>query len=243
MRTPRIFTDQNLTSGALVELEANPSHHLTGVLRMGRGGRVVVFDGRGGEYEAVLESADRRRVQLRIGRHEPQEREAPLRLVLAQAVSRGERMDYTIQKAVELGVADVVPLLSERSVVRLGGERAAKRQRHWHQVAVGACEQCGRNRIPEVRAPVALGQWLDARVADGRALMMDPEGEPLSPADAPRGPVTLLVGPEGGLTGEESARAREAGFRAVRLGPRVLRTETAAVAMLAALQTLWGDFR
>ncbi|NIP71701.1 MAG: 16S rRNA (uracil(1498)-N(3))-methyltransferase [Gammaproteobacteria bacterium] len=243
MRAPRIFTDRPLASGALVELDANPSHHLSRVLRMAPGGRVVIFDGRGGEYEAVLESADRRRVRLRVGRHDPREREAPLRLVLAQGVSRGERMDYTIQKAVELGVAEVVPLLSERSVVQLGGERAAKRQRHWRQVAISACEQCGRNRVPEVHAPAAFGQWLEARDGDCRALVMDPEGDPLSAADAPRGPVTLLVGPEGGLTREESARARGAGFQSVRLGPRVLRTETAAIAMLAALQTLWGDFR
>lgn len=243
MRIPRIFTQRSLTQGHQVELEDAPSNHLLRVLRLRTGASLVLFDGRGGEYEATLDEPAGRRARVQVHRHVERDLESPVRVTLAQGVSRGERMDYAIQKAVELGVAEIVPLLTRRSVVRLDGERATKRQRRWRQVAIGACEQCGRNTVPTVHEPSPLEAWLERDAAHGMRLYMDPEGQALEPIDQPSDAITLLVGPEGGLAPGEIDQLRENGFRGVRLGPRILRTETAAIAMLAALQTLWGDFR
>jgi len=171
-------------------------------------------------------------------------RESPLAVTLVQAVSSGERMDYTIQKAVELGVAAVQPLLTERSIVRLDGERRARRVAHWQAVAVAACEQCGRNVVPPVLPVVPLPDWLAGQtVASGVRLLLSPAGRSrLADLERPAAPLHLLAGPEGGWSAGEEALAVDAGFVAVRLGPRVLRTETAALAALAAMQVLWGDF-
>jgi 16S rRNA (uracil1498-N3)-methyltransferase len=182
-------------------------------------------------------------VTVAIERHDPVERESPLPVTLVQALSSGERMDLTIQKAVELGVARIVPVESERCVVRLKGERAEKRVAHWRQVAISACEQCGRNRIPEVRMISPLEVWLAAEKNDAlRWVLLPGAHTALRDLPRPQKPVELLVGPEGGLTDAEADAAQRAGYQPVRLGPRVLRTETAAPALLAALQALWGDF-
>jgi 16S rRNA (uracil1498-N3)-methyltransferase len=165
-------------------------------------------------------------------------------VTLAQAVSSGERMDYTIQKAVELGVSAIQPLMAERCVVRLSGERAAKRVAHWQAVVAAACEQCGRNRVPVVQPLLSLRDWLDgAATAGGVRLLLAPDGPAmLRQMPRPSAMVTVLTGPEGGFTATEAEDAVRAGFQPLRLGPRVLRTETAAVALLAAMQALWGDF-
>jgi len=178
-----------------------------------------------------------------IEHHDPVERESPLQVTLVQALSSGERMDFTIQKAVELSVSRIVPVESERCVVRLKGERAEKRAAHWRQVVISACEQCGRNRIPEVCIVSPLDVWLAAEVSEAQRWMLLP-GAHTALRDLPRlqKPIDLLVGPEGGLTDAEADAARRAGYQPVSLGPRVLRTETAAPALLAALQALWGDF-
>ena len=152
-------------------------------------------------------------------------------------------MDYTIQKAVELGVNRIIPLFTEYCGVRLDGERLAKRIRHWQGVAIGACEQCGRNRIPHIDPPVSLTQWL-AAPAEGQGMVLAPDGQhSLAQLPVPTGPVTLLIGPEGGLSDQEISQALTAGYLGLRLGPRILRTETAAVAALAAMLGIWGDFR
>lgn len=221
------------------------SHHAVRVLRLKVGAAVVLFNGDGAEYAAVITQAGRERLALEITGRSAVDRESPLAVTLAQAVSSGERMDYTVQKAVELGVAVIRPLTAERSVVRLAGERAAKRVEHWRAVVAASCEQCGRNRLPEV-APL---QVFDAFLA-GQALregalrlMLSPHSaQNLRSIDRPAGPVVLLAGPEGGFSPQEAGAAEHAGFLPVRLGPRVLRTETAAVAALAAMQAWWGDF-
>jgi len=240
----RIYFPDEIPDHGVCDLPAAQAHHLAHVLRLAPGDPVVLFDGRGAAYDAVIAQSARGAVRVRVGDRRNEDRESPLCVLLAQAVSSGERMDYTIQKAVELGVAAVQPLLSERCVVRLSGERAAKRVLHWQAVAVAACEQCGRNRVPAVHPLLPLRDWLQQPAAAGELrLSLAPEAAVgLRQLDRPAGRVTVLAGPEGGLTATELDDAAGAGFRPLRLGPRVLRTETAAVALLAAMQALWGDF-
>jgi 16S rRNA (uracil1498-N3)-methyltransferase len=225
-------------------LPAVKAHHVAHVLRLVPGDPVVLFDGRGTVHDAVITSCARGAVSVRVSGSRSENRESPLQVTLAQAVSSGERMDYTIQKAVELGVNAVQPLLSERCVVRLSGDRAAKRLLHWQGVVAAACEQCGRTHVPEVRPLLSLRDWLE-QPADGhglRLLLAPGAATGLRELKRPSGMVTVLAGPEGGLSAVEADDAVRTGFLPLRLGPRVLRTETAAVALLAALQTLWGDF-
>ena len=219
------------------------AHHVAHVLRLAVGDAVVVFDGRGIEYSATIERIGKSGVTLRVGEPREVDRESRLAITLAQGISSGERMDYTVQKAVELGVGAIQPLTTERSVVRLDPARAAKRVVHWQAVAVAACEQCGRTRVPSVHPVVPLTAWLGAGGAMGLRLTLAPGAlATLRDLARPLEPVSLLVGPEGGLSPRERERAQTAGYTPIRLGPRVLRTETAALAALAAMQTLWGDF-
>lgn len=204
---------------------------------------MVLFDGRGGEYEAQIERIEKSRVVVELGAWRDVERESKLVVTLVQAVQAGEKMDFTIQKAVELGVADVVPVDSRRSVIRLAGERAAKRVAHWQGVAASASEQCGRNQVPLVAPLEKLEHWLARPARPGLRLMLAPDAEHSLADLPPARDVQLLIGAEGGLDPQEVIAAKQAGFQAVRLGPRVLRTETAGLAALAALQALWGDFR
>jgi len=243
MNSPRFYCREALSPGAHVELPEPVARHAVRVLRLPPGASMILFDGRGGEYPAQIQRIDRDRVLAALGAWREVERESPLAITLVQAVQGGEKMDFTIQKAVELGVRDIVPVDSRRSVVRLSGERAAKRVAHWQGVSASACEQCGRNQVPLVAPLEKLENWL-ARPADGALrLMLAPDAEQTLADIAPARLVQLLIGAEGGLDPQEVIAAQQAGFQAVRLGPRVLRTETAGLAALAALQTLWGDFR
>ena len=208
------------------------------VLRLRAGNHVVLFDGRGGEYEASLAMPGRDRVVAHTGEHRKLERESPLAVTLVQAVSSGEKMDFTVQKAVELGVAAIDPVLGERSIVRLDGERGAKKLAHWRRIAIAACEQCGRNRIPRIGEPVALERY---QPPAGSRILLSPAGSARL-ADLAKGPVILAAGPEAGFSEEEEQALQRSGFAPVRLGPRVLRTETAALSALAALNALAGDF-
>jgi 16S rRNA (uracil1498-N3)-methyltransferase len=240
----RIYFPEAIPDHGECRLPDFKAHHVAHVLRLVPGDPVVLFDGRGTVHDAVITSCARGAVSVRVRGSRSENRESPLQVTLAQAVSSGERMDYTIQKAVELGVNAVQPLLSERCVVRLAGERAAKRLLHWQGVVTAACEQSGRNHVPEVRPLLPLHDWLQQpAAADGLRLLLVP-GAATGLRELPRpvGVVTVLAGPEGGLTAVEADDAGRAGFLPLRLGPRVLRTETAAVALLAAMQTLWGDF-
>lgn len=244
MRSTRVYVPGTLQPGSEIELPENAVRHAVRALRMHPGDALIAFSGEGGEYHARLTRIERNKAWVRIERFVEREAESPLAINLVQGISRGERMDYAIQKAVELGVREVVPVFTERSVVQLKGERADKRQQHWQSVAESACEQCGRNRVPLIHRPGDFATWLADWKRDDLRLVLSPDEERgLASLPEPGGPVTVLIGPEGGLTTQEVATAVAAGFIAVGLGPRVLRTETAAVAALAALQCVWGDFR
>jgi len=236
---PRLFVETGLRPGANLDLPAPAAHHVARVLRLREGEAVTLFDGRGGEYDAKVYMPGRGQVVAKVGGKHEIERESPLAVTLVQAVSAGEKMDYTIQKAVELGVATIQPVLTANSVVRLAGERATKRLEHWQRIAVAACEQCGRNRVPEVRAPLPLERYRPE--AEATKLLLSPlAGKGLR--ELSKAPLILAVGPEAGFAEEEEAQLERAGFVPVRLGPRLLRTETAALAALAALNALHGDF-
>ena len=237
----RIFVDDVLAAGSERDLPDDAAHHLAQVLRARAGDALVLFDGRGGEYEAEILLAERRRVRVRITAHRAVDRESKLELRLAQCVSKGERMDYTLQKAVELGVAQLVPLLSARSVVKLDAERWDKKLEHWRGVIVSACEQSGRTRVPSLAPVQKLEHWLAASDdGDLRLILAPGAGATLRTLPA-ASRISLLVGPEGGFSDDEVVLAQRHGFVALGLGPRVLRTETAGVAALAALQALHGD--
>ncbi|UCV27895.1 16S rRNA (uracil(1498)-N(3))-methyltransferase [Ferribacterium limneticum] len=243
MNSPRFYCREALSPGAHVELPEPVARHAVRVLRLPPGAPMVLFDGRGGEYPAHIERIERDRVFAVLGAWREIERESPLSITLVQALQAGDKMDFTIQKAVELGVRDIVPVESRRSVIRLAGDRAAKRVAHWQGVAASACEQCGRNQVPLVAPLEKLENWL-ARPANGvLRLMLAPDAEASFASIQPVGQVQLLIGAEGGLDPQEVLAAKQAGFQAVRMGPRVLRTETAGLAALAAMQALWGDFR
>lgn len=240
MRISRLFLPQALSPGATVALDADSAHYLRTVLRLRQGAELVVFNGEGGEYSAVVAAIHKETVSLALGEFIPREAESPLHTHLGLGISRGERMDYALQKAVELGVSSITPLLTERCVVRLDGERKEQRLRHWRRLVLSACEQCGRNRPPAVHPPLALHDWLPGQT--GLRLFFDPQGTAtLRNLPPPAGPVCLLSGPEGGFAEHERQAALAAGFTALRLGPRILRTETAALAALAAIQAAWGD--
>lgn len=239
----RVYIPGGIPPHGVLEAPAEASHHLTHVLRLAPGAHLFVFNGEGIEYAAVIERIAKSRVTLKLSEGLPVDRESTLAVDLAQGISSGERMDYTIQKAVELGVRSIQPLSTERSVVRLTAQRAQKRVSHWQAVAIAACEQCGRNRVPRVQPVMALTQWLADTAPDAVRLTLSPgSAKSLRALASPKAPVLMLVGPEGGLSPRERNDAQVAGFQSVSLGPRILRTETAAVAALAAMQALWGDF-
>ena len=237
---PRFFAPVDIALGAELRLPDRAAHHLA-VLRLRRGDTVTLFNGRGGEFTAELVRVASGQAWVRTLTSHRLERESPLLVTLAQCVSSGDRMDATLQKSTELGVWRIFPIASERSVVKLSGDRAEKRLAHWRNVVVAACEQCGRNRVPEVASPTDVDAFLDAQESGGLRMLLAPEAAQ-SLRELPRPEkVTLLVGPEGGLTERERLRAERAGYVPVRFGPRVLRTETAPLAAIAAIQTLWGD--
>jgi 16S rRNA (uracil1498-N3)-methyltransferase len=242
--TTRLYAALPLAPGAIVELPEAAAHHAARVLRLKVGDQLTLFNGAGGEFAVRIERIVARVVAVRVGHWLDVDRDSPLVVTLVQGLATGDRMDYVIQKAVELGVAAVRPVSAIRSVARLDASRAEKRLLHWRQIAISACEQCGRNRIPEVYPLLDLDDWLAQTSSVSLRLLLAPDAKVTLPGMArPPGGIELLVGPEGGLAPEEVAAALRAGFTAVRLGPRTLRTETAALAALAALSTLWGDWR
>jgi 16S rRNA (uracil1498-N3)-methyltransferase len=242
MRNVRVFVPGPLSAGARIALPAEAAHHIVTVLRLGAGAALELFDGTGGSHRGRLVEAGRRTAAVELESFDPGERESPLAVTLAQGVSRGQHMDYTLQKAVELGVARIVPVLTARSNVRLDEGRSGRRLEHWRRIVIGACEQCGRNRVPDITAPLPLPDWLGMNVA-GTRLVLDPEADARLDDLPPQHALTLLSGPEGGLAPEEVHAAAALGWQRLRLGPRILRTETAAVAALAACQARWGDLR
>jgi 16S rRNA (uracil1498-N3)-methyltransferase len=243
MRLTRVHIPQPLAPGVEVTLPEGAAAHLTRVLRLGVGDGCIAFNGDGHDYAATLAAVGKREARLRIGEATPVERESPLRIVLLQGVAKGEKMDLILQKATELGVQAIVPVWSQRSDVKLDGDRAAKRLEHWRSVVASACEQCGRAVLPTVAAPVSLQAALAGLPASDARLLLDPVGahslRSLSLADSAS--LCVAVGPEGGWSPLDREQLQAAGFDGLRLGPRVLRTETAGLAAIAALQARFGD--
>lgn len=244
MSAPRFYCPPPLPLNTNYELPPEAAHHASRVLRLRVGDAVQIFDGLGNALDATINAINGKHVllgnlQTCMGQQDPS-----LRIVLAQAMSTSDKMDWVVQKATELGAAEIVPVQTQRSVARLAGSRAEKRAEHWRNVAVAACEQCGRNTLPQLHAPQELDIWLNEmrRVPGGKFILLPGGASNLQAQPRPQGRVTLLIGPEGGFTADEANIAQQAGFIPVLLGPRVLRTETAAIAGIAALQTLWGDF-
>jgi len=245
MRLTRIYVPEPLKAGSEITLPAQAGEHLARVLRLEAGARIVMFDGNGGEYAGEIASTGKL-VRARVLRHDPIERESPLDITLLQGVARGERMDLIVQKATELGVARIVPVLAERSVVKIDAKRRERKREHWQAIVIAACEQCGRNRVPAVHDAVPLGDALQLLPEGGmRCLLAADAPDTLAQAAvrAAGAKLVLLIGPEGGLADGEQKYAQANGFISCRLGPRIMRTETAGLAALAALQAVAGDFR
>ena len=239
---PRFYVDFALSPDSVVELPDNVVRHLN-VLRVKNTEEIVLFNGNGKAYPALPEVLEKRRASVRILREEATDNESPLNITLVQAVSSAERMDFTLQKSVELGVAEIRPVISERCVVRLSGERAEKRVARWQEIVVSACEQSGRNIVPKVLPLTTYAQALQQLSQETTKLLMSlNRAQKLSDVRPQSGKVMFMVGPEGGWTEKEEQQAFDAGFQSVTLGKRVLRTETASLAAIAAMQTLWGDF-
>jgi 16S rRNA (uracil1498-N3)-methyltransferase len=235
MAAPRIHVDRPLAPGADLALGAAGSRHVQ-VLRLQPGDALTLFDGSGGQWAAEITAISRRDVRVRTLQFEPHERELALHVTLALGMPANERMDALVEKATELGVACIQPLVCERSVLRVAGERAARKAAHWHAVAVAACEQCGRNRVPAIAEPLGLPAWLrglEPEPAQTRCLLSTGDAPPWPAARPEARRMVVLSGPEGGFTSGEAAAARVAGFMAYSLGPRVLRADTAPLAALA----------
>jgi 16S rRNA (uracil1498-N3)-methyltransferase len=243
MRTIRSHIDAELAEGLSLVLPESAATHLLRVLRLGEGDEVLLFNGDGHDYRARIHSVSKRSAEVRIEACIAVERESPIQVTLAQALARGEKMDWVLQKATELGVTRIAPVVTERTEVRLDAERADRRLQHWRGVVASACEQCGRARLPQIEEPSALGDFLVQSKAQGHLILaLDPEGEHRLSALPAFERLSLVIGPEGGLSPRDLAQLRAAGAQGLRLGPRILRTETAGIAALAALQALRGDW-
>jgi 16S rRNA (uracil1498-N3)-methyltransferase len=261
---PRIYQAIPLNVSATIRLDEKASHHLARVLRAKVGEELVLFNGQGGEYSAVIAHIDKKGVDVKLNEFVSREAESPLQIELAQGLARGEKMDFIVQKAVELGVAKILPVMTERCNVRLDVQREEKRLQHWQAVVVSACEQCGRNRLPQLEATVSLPEWLPKVEADYKFVLSPhlqneivnvqtkaaalqelqnqaPKRQNQAPSLPANTRIVLLIGPEGGLSDQEVAAALAQGFLPLNLGPRILRTETASIAAIAALQARYGD--
>ncbi len=251
MRLTRVYVDAPVTAGKRLLLEGSAANHLARVLRLRAGDALTIFNGRGGEFAARVDAFQKDSVAVSVEEYRAIDTESPVSLTLAQGISRGERMDWVIQKATELGASRIVPVFTKRSVVRLDEKQAERKLQHWRAIAIAACEQCGRNRIPELPQPVELYDLLasagcapsaDPQPSGPTRLLLSPTGNArLVDLEGPGAGITVLIGPEGGLEDVEQETALAAGFEAVRLGPRVLRTETAAIAALTIIQHRFGD--
>lgn len=255
MMFPRFYYPEKIDVDQIVELPANAMHHAVHVLRLEQGNKVTLFNGKGGEFTASVERTNKKSTLCLIKEYLNVEREAPFHITLVQGICANPKMDWIVRKTVELGVGDIQPIATKRSLVKLSNERAEKRVRHWQQIAISACEQCGRNRLPRVFPPMLLSDWLDGQMRTQKNLSEDISQNlffMLSPIAEKRlrdfsylssvSKLTLLVGPEGGFTPAENADVSVAKYIPLRLGERTLRTESAAIAAISAIQALWGDY-
>lgn len=243
MRNTRVYIDAVLAVGEVSTIGEAAAHHLIRVLRHREGDRIHAFNGKGGCYETEIVSTEKKSLQIKPIRHIKEDRESPLNLTLAQGISRAQHMDYTIQKAVELGVRAIVPLFTEFTNVSLESDRAGKRMDHWRKITISACEQCGRNLLPVLNEPVVLADWVRADAANLKLVLHPGEYTSAASMRLDKPAVTLLCGPEGGLSETELELAAACGYQRVQLGPRILRTETAAIAAIVQCQSLWGDMK
>jgi 16S rRNA (uracil1498-N3)-methyltransferase len=241
MRVPRIYVEQDLASGQALRLDERAAHYVSQVLRMRAGRELILFNGDGSAYPAIITEAGKKLVSCQVGEDLlASSPPSPLKIELAVGISKGDRFDWVIQKATELGVSKITPLFTERCDVKLSGERQDKKQRHWQQIMVSACEQSGRNDLVDIQNTCHLQEWyttVDSQVK----LVLCPSSNEQNPVDGPVNHISLLVGPEGGLSDDEIAHSIKQGFCALQLGPRVLRTETAPVAAISIVQYRWGD--
>lgn len=244
MRIPRIFTELTLSRESTAILDGSAARHISSALRMKAGQEITLFNGQGGEYAAELTEVGKNKVAAKVVEYRDIDRESPLKVHLAIGVSRGERMDLIVQKATELGATEITPLFTERTEVKLNGERLEKKIRHWQQIAISACEQCQRNLVPVINSPTTLDQWLhlsEQTDADKLKLVLHHRTEKRLSEHQAMSNICLLVGPEGGLGEREIEAAVADGFQPLALGPRVMRTETAPLAAISIMQSLWGD--
>lgn len=242
MTTPRIYTPNTLNLNQATQLTEQAAIHIGRVLRMAINDDVRLFNGDGHEYLARIAAISKKTIELTPYQMSEADQPLPLGIHLGQVISKGDRMDFTLQKATELGVSQITPLISERCDVRLKGDRLEKKMQHWHKVVEAACEQCGRNRLPALLPAVHLNEWLPTVDSQCRLMLHPHQTEPLADRQPPSS-LSLLVGPEGGFSDAETALARQYEFDGLRLGPRILRTETAALTALSVVQYQWGDFR
>lgn len=240
MRIPRIYTEHELSQGQSVELESQASHHLSKVLRMSTGSMLTVFNNRGGEYAATIVEISKKTVTIHLISHQPEDRQSPLKIHLGIALSKGDRLDWVMQKATELGVDEITPLITERTELKLKADREAKKMGHWQSIIIAACEQSLRNRLPQLNTPRTLQSWLQNTLADKKLVLHHRTEQQLNSAESVTS-VALLIGPEGGLSPREIELAQQHDFSALSLGPRVLRTETAPLSALTLMQYTWGD--
>ncbi len=244
MPISRIYQATELKEHGVIELDEKASHHLGRVLRAVSGDELILFNGQGGEYAAVIALVSKKAVTVELKRFIDRDAESPVQIHLAQGIARGEKMDFIVQKAVELGASHIIPLVTERCNVRLSGDREGKRIEHWQSVIISACEQSGRNRIPHLSMPLSLAEWLEqVEVDQGYVLSPHVAGELVTTASVPPLSIAALIGPEGGLSDQEVIAANQQGFANLNLGPRVLRTETATIAALSLLQMQYGDLK
>lgn len=246
MRVPRIYQPVPLNAGDTIKLDAQATTHVARVLRLKQDDPVTVFNGSGGEFYGVITALGKREISIKLLKHDAPDNESPLYITLIQGVSRGERMDYTLQKAVELGVSEIYPVFTEHTAVHINDERKEKKHFHWQGVVNSACEQSGRNFIPMVNPPVTLYQCLDQLTFNNATMCLvlnHRASHSLSTINQDRrGKVALVAGPEGGFSESEITELERRDFLSVKMGPRVLRTETAALAAISILQSMWGDF-
>jgi 16S rRNA (uracil1498-N3)-methyltransferase len=240
MRIPRIYVDQLIELNGVCQLNESASHYVSKVLRMSLGRELIVFNGQGGEYLAEISKLDKKSVEISIKTFSSENRESDLSIELAIGISRGERMDWVLQKATELGVTSITPLLTERTEVKVSGDRQDKKMQHWQQIIISSCEQCQRNVLPRINEPQLINNWLGSVSADKKFVLHHRHDQPLQSLQKPQS-ICLLIGPEGGLSDSEIQLAEKNGFQSLRLGPRVLRTETAPIAAISLVQYLWGD--
>ncbi len=248
MANLRFYTNNSLAVGQTIQLSENAATHATKALRLSEGDKAIVFNGDGFDYACELASVKKNSVLVTITQATQLNNESPLNITLLQAISSGDRMDFTIQKAVELGVTHIQPIASQRSVVKLSGDRAEKRTEHWQNIAISACEQSGRAFVPQVQAPLNFSnlflQLAKTTQSNDLKIILAPDAnQTFSSLHKPGGNIYLLIGAEGGLTDDEIALAKAQGFQTMLLGPRILRTETAALTAITSMQTLWGDFK